>query len=227
MKRLIPVFALVFACFGASADRRSLIISRNNASAAPGSTTWTETFEGTGYSNATTETGVNCDEDNATSPPEGSQNLSITGGAGYAYPTAGFAASGQSVITMDFWFRVSAVAANNEIFTIDATPNGAARGYIWVTAGAKLQIYGNGAGSVSATTTDSISANTWYKARAIFNKLTGVYSIEFNLTGVFNGSGTDFATASDGDTGVTMRSLRYECTNVGYTALLDGISVTY
>ena len=188
-------------------------------------TLYTEGFEGTGYEVATTETAAGVDEDNATSPPQGSQNLSVARVASgiYAYPTAGWGP--QAVITMEGWFRVDTVGAANQIIQIDASANSTARGFIFVTAAAAVQIYGTGGGSVSATTTDTVTINTWYKFQAKWNKTTAAYSIEFNTGGTFNGSGTDYASNTNGDTGVTVGGMSYYSSVNNYTTLFDGMSV--
>ena len=185
-----------------------------------------ETFEGAGYQVATTETGTGIDEDDATSSPEGSQNLKTPqSGGGYAYPTAGWTPN--AVITITGWIRVDTVGGNNQWLEINATANGTPRGYLWTDTAGRVTIYGNGAGSVSVSTnTASMSANTWYKYRAKWNKTTGLYSVEYNTSGTFDDAGTDYAAAADGDTGVTIGGLKYDVTAVGYTTFHDAVVVT-
>ena len=222
MKTIIALLLSVVVAI-AQADFSTLLFLAPPASGA--TTLLSETFEGAGYQVATTETGTGIDEDDATSSPQGSENLKVPqSGGGYAYPTAGWTAN--AVITVTGWIRVDTVGANNQFLEIDAAPNGTPRGYLYTAASGVVTIYGNGAGSVSASTTATMSVNTWYKYQAKWNKTTGVYSIEFNVSGTFNDSGTDYATASDGDTGTTIGGLRYDVTGASYTTFHDAVVVT-
>ncbi len=186
---------------------------------------YSESFEGTGYENPSSETQLGFDEDDTASATAGSQNLkALTPVTGYAFPNAGW--TPQAVITLKFSFKVSATSADSQIIQIDSAADGSARGYVWIQNGGAVRIYGNGAGSVDATTTDTVSAGTQYYCQAKWNKTTGVYSVEFNTSNTFTGSGNKFVSDTDGDTGTTIGGLRYYSTGATITTSFDQVIAT-
>ncbi len=189
-------------------------------------TLYTESFEGAGYENASTETQATIDEDDTTAATSGTQNLKVTQSVGstYVYPDAGWTPA--AVTTYDFSFQVDTVGSDNQILQVDDTPNGSGRGYIYIQASGAVRIYGNGAGSVNATTVGTVSANTQYYCRATFNKTAGTYQVEFQTTHSFTGSGNNFASNNNGDTGTTIGDLRYYSAGTGYVTKFDQMVVT-
>lgn len=194
-------------------------------------TLFTETFEGTGYVNAWTEvpgTGT-VDEDDTSAPTDGVQDLKISKGATastYAYPTNAFTASTQ--ITSVFTFRVSSHTSNRLVFALSNTPNGTLYVQVYVKSTGAMQIYGNSAASVSATTSDtSLADATTYWCKVIINTASGSYSAEFNTSNSFSGSGTKYASNTNGTAdSSTLSGFRCEGGLASSNAIFDSITLT-
>jgi hypothetical protein len=126
---------------------------------------------------------------------------------------------------MTFSFVVSATGANVSILQIDVSANSTARALIQIRDTGVVRIYGNEALSVSASTTATVSIDTLYYGKAYWNKTSGTYNLEFNQTGTFDGSGTDYASNTNGDTGVEMGGLRVISNVNTYDVYVDNILI--
>lgn len=191
-------------------------------------TLYTESFEGAGFEVATTKTDAQTsDPDDTAHPTAGTQDLKMGATDGNAYPTAAFTSS--SIVTFYGAFYVTAVTGTlSELYQFDGTPDNNHRGYIWINASGKLEVVGNGAGSVSATTIDSVLPNVQYKIKAIFNKTDGTYSAEFTTNSGFNfiGTSTKYASGVNGDTGVTIGDIEYRHPSAGVINYFDDNRIT-
>lgn len=219
---LILVLAFAFSTNAAHPP----IYKRASPAAAGGgaaSPFYTESFEGTGYQNSWIEDSAIFDEDDTTMVTDGTQCLKVTQVS--SSDAAHDAFTAQSIITIQFAFRASTTGTRTGFLEIAATEGGASRGFLGINASAKPTIWGDSAGSVSVSIADSFTANTTWFFQVVWNKSTGFYSIEANTTGTFNGSGTDYASASDGDTGVTIGALYLYSRVNSTTVYYDNIKI--
>lgn len=151
-------------------------------------------FEGTGYDNGEswTESGTP-DEDYTTTVKVGSHALDCSG-AEYTEITV----ADSDDYTFEFWFyRPSSLPGSTYTLAGIRTSGGAAVHLVRINSSGALSVYTNG--SDSTFTTATISADTWYRVRAIWSD-SGTCSVEFNETGTFDGSGTDYTSKTGGTT---------------------------
>jgi hypothetical protein len=165
--------------------------------------------EGAGYDNSESwnEVGTVIDEDDATTPLVGSQSILINGTtARLTSPT--FAESEDEVICK---FRIKLItvpAAGTTLLT-------------FVGPGVTLDLLSSGGGSLiriggsvnspatvnGYNTTDEFHFKVRYRKDLDGGAASALYSVEFNTTGTFNGSGNDYTEATTG-------TETAQCTNV-------------
>lgn len=165
----------------------------NNPPDSPVSYVINQGFEGTGYDNSESwsELGPDVDPDYTTDPKVGAQSCFV-GDTDEAY----ISIADSSTYTLEFWFKpLTALPGVTKTVAALRTAADGALCLVRITSSGAITVYANG--SDSTATTATMSAGTWYRVRMQW-VASGTCSVEFNTTGTFDGTGTDFTSKTGG-----------------------------
>lgn len=160
-----------------------------------------EDFEGTGAGTWTESGAGTRDWDEASVIGQGSQSLRIVS-AGTNDQAFKALSGAVSTAYFHFMWRYASLGGTTDLFHLRSTAS--VRLIIRTTATGQLTVVH---GSPSATVTDSIPANTWAHIWGRYVQGTGadgVADVEWSTTTTRTGSGTQFASLSNGDATTTV-----------------------
>lgn len=182
-----------------------------------------ENFEAPGFENSWTETAGNgtIDPDNQTSPPQGSYNLMMTRGTTNMNIYTSYSAVAETLYFFGA-YRSTSFAANQDVLLIQDGA-GATLGALNTRSTGALRI---ASAAATATTTGTMTVDTWYFIWGVWNFSTGAFNVEWQTTATKVGSGNNYASNTGGNTAVTAERVQLQVNATdGSSRLWDYIRV--